>query len=190
MSVSLLNHIKKFVDLDPQEEQFIADHIQQLSVKKKHYLLEEGQICKASYFIEKGCSRMFFVSDKGDEQTVNFALENWWISDYSSLLSQIPSAFYIQAIEQSDVIVLTYQAQEALSNEIPQLERYFRIILQRAYGASQVRIKHIHNLSREDMYRNFLALQPEFANRVPQYMLASYLGFTPEYLSEIRKKKF
>lgn len=189
MSVSLINHIKRFIDLDHQEEQLISDHIQHLSVKKRHYLLEEGQICKASYFIEKGCSRMFFVSDKGDEQTVNFALENWWISDYSSLLSQTSSAFYIQAIEQSDIVVLTHQAQEALSSKIPQLERYFRIILQRAYGASQVRIKHIHNLSREEMYRYFQGLFPDFVNRVPQYMLASYLGFTPEYLSEIRKKK-
>jgi len=189
MSVSLLNHIKKFVDLDSREEQFISDHIQRLSVKKKQYLLEEGQICKASYFIEKGCLRMFFISNKGDEQTVNFAIENWWISDYSTLLNQQPSLFYIQAIENADVLALTNENQEILSNEIPKIERYFRHILQRAYGASQMRFKHAYNLSREDMYRNFLALQPEFVNRVPQYMLASYLGFTPEYLSEIRKKK-
>lgn len=189
MYASLLTHIKKYIDLNQQEEQLITACVQGVSIKKKEYLLKEGQICKASYFIEKGCLRMFFVSDKGDEQTTNFALENWWLSDYSSFLSQKPSTFYIQAVEHSDIIVLTTEQQEVLSKEIPKIERYFRLILQRAYGASQIRIKHISNLSREDMYRNFLSLYPDFVNRVPQYMLASYLGFTPEYLSEIRKKK-
>ncbi|RYU94101.1 Crp/Fnr family transcriptional regulator [Emticicia agri] len=189
MSISLLNHIRKYIDLDEQEENIITACVQQLHIKKKEYLLKEGQLCKASYFIEKGCLRMFFISDKGDEQTTNFAIENWWLSDYSTLLSQKPSLFYIQAIEHTDILVLTAEQQEVLSKEIPKIERYFRFILQRAYGASQVRTKHTYNLSREDMYRNFLSLHPEFVNRVPQYMLASYLGFTPEYLSEIRKKK-
>lgn len=189
MSVSLLNHIKKYIDLNEHEEQLISDCVQRLSIKKKEYLLKEGQTCKASYFVEKGCLRMFFISNKGDEQTVNFALENWWLSDYSSLLSQTPSAFYIHAVETADVILLTQQQQEIISREIPKIERYFRQILQRAYGASQVRVKHIYNLSREEMYRNFQEHYPDFVNRVPQYMLASFLGFTPEYLSEIRKKK-
>ncbi|HEY1054414.1 MAG TPA: Crp/Fnr family transcriptional regulator [Emticicia sp.] len=189
MSTSLLNHIKNYIDLDEQEEKTIAACVQSLKVKKKEYILKEGQVCKASYFVEKGCLRMFFVSDKGDELTVNFALENWWLSDYSTLLSQKPSLFYIQAIEPSDLLVLTAEQQEVLSKEVPKIERYFRLILQRAYGASQMRFKHAYNLSREDMYRNFLDLHPEFVNRVPQYMLATYLGLTPEYLSEIRKKK-
>ena len=189
MSTSLLNHIKRYIELDEQEEKTILSCVQSLSIKKKEYLLKEGQICRANYFIEKGCLRMFFISDKGDEQTTNFALENWWLSDYSSLLSQNPSTFYIQAVELSDILVLTNEQQEVLSKEVPKIERYFRFIFQRAYGASQIRIKHTYNLSREDMYRNFQGLYPEFVNRVPQYMLASYLGFTPEYLSEIRKKK-
>lgn len=189
MSASLLNHIKKYIDLNGEEEQLISACVERISIKKKEYLLKEGQLCKASYFVEKGCLRMFFISDKGDEQTTNFALENWWLSDYSTLLSEKPSLFYIQAIEQSDILVLTADQQEVLSKEIPKIERYFRLILQRAYGASQIRFKHTYNLSREDMYRNFQGLFPEFVNRVPQYMLASYLGFTPEYLSEIRKKK-
>ncbi|MBA4853068.1 Crp/Fnr family transcriptional regulator [Emticicia sp. BO119] len=189
MSTTLLGHIRKYIDLDEQEEKVIIAYIEQLQVKKKGYLLKEGQLCKASYFVEKGCLRMFFISDKGDENTVNFALENWWISDYSTLLTQKPSLFYIQAIEHSDILMLTAERQEELLKEIPKIERYFRLILQRAYGASQMRFKHTYNLSREDMYRNFLGLHPEFVNRVPQYMLASYLGFTPEYLSEIRKKK-
>ncbi|RFS15180.1 Crp/Fnr family transcriptional regulator [Emticicia sp. C21] len=189
MSTTLLSHIKRYIELDEQEEKTILACVQSLHIKKKEYLLKEGQICKASYFVEKGCLRMFFVSDKGDEHTNNFALENWWLSDYSTLLTQKPSLFYIQAIENSDILVLTTEQQEVLSKEIPKIERYFRLILQRAYGASQIRFKHTYNLSREDMYRNFLGLHPEFVNRVPQYMLASYLGFTPEYLSEIRKKK-
>ena len=189
MSTSLINHIKRFIDLDEHEEQKLLAGTQRQSVKKKEYLLKEGQVCKANYFVEKGCLRIFFIGDKGEEQTAYFAIENWWISDYTSLLSQSPTSFYIQAVEASEVIVFPYAHQEVLTKEIPQIERYFRIILQRAYGASQQRIKYLYSFSREEMYRHFLKHYPDFVNRIPQYMLASFLGFTPEYLSEIRKKK-
>jgi len=189
MSTPLINHIKQFIDLDEHEEQILLAGTQRQSVKKKEYLLKEGQVCKANYFVEKGCLRIFFIGEKGEEQTAYFAIENWWISDYASLLSQSPSSFYIQSVEASEVIVFPYAHQEALSKGIPQTERYFRILMQKAYGASQMRIKYLYSLSREEMYRHFQRQYPDFVNRIPQYMLASFLGFTPEYLSEIRKKK-
>jgi len=160
-----------------------------LELKKKEYLLTEGQVCKFNYFVEKGCIRMFYINDKIVEQTTQFALEEWWLSDYFSFAKQLPSQYSIQAVEKSLVVAIDYQLQDKLFDEIPQLERYFRIMMQRALAASQLRVKLIYQLSKEEMYKHFNTSFPHFFQRVPQYMIASYLGLTPEYLSELRKKK-
>jgi CRP-like cAMP-binding protein len=132
---------------------------------------------------------MFYINEKGIEQTTQFAIENWWMADYMSFGSQTPSSFYIQAVENSDILSIDFHAQEKLLEEFPQLERYFRIIFQRAYASSQLRIKYLYDFSKEELYDHFNTHFPDFVQRIPQYMLASYLGFTPEYLSELRKKK-
>ena len=159
-----------------------------VELRKKQNLLEEGKVCKANYFVEKGCLRMFFVNEKGVEQTVQFALEHWWLADYSSFSAQSPSAFYIQAVEHSEVISLNYIAQEELLRAYPQMERYFRLVHQRAHAAYQFRLKALYGSSREEIYYDFIKRYPDFAQRIPQYLLASFLGFTPEYLSELRRR--
>jgi CRP/FNR family transcriptional regulator len=185
---SFIDHIRKYVALSADDLQFLSANVKTITVKKKQFLLEEGKIGKANYFVEKGLLRMFFINDKGVEQITQFALENWWLSDYMSFTLQAPSHFYIQAIEVSEVVVVEYHNQEELFKKLPQLERYFRIIIQRAYAASQMRFKYFYDYSKEENYRLFVSLFPEFVQRIPQYMLASYLGLTPEYLSELRKK--
>ncbi len=182
-------HIKKFVGLTEEEIAVLHAYMKRMVVKKKELLLKEGQVCKSNYFVEKGCLRLFFVDEKGAEQTTQFAIENWWLTDYSSFYRATPSQFYIQAVENATVISFDKSLQEELYKKLPQLERYFRNVLEVSYGAVQWRIKYIYNLSKEDMYRNFNSLFPGFVQRVPQYMLASYLGLTPQYLSELRKKK-
>jgi len=188
MFITLIQHIRKFITIDEQEAAEIVSFVQPLTVNKKENLLREGEVCKANYFVVKGCLRLFFIDEKGIEQTTQFAIENWWLSDYMSLLTGQPSGFFIQAVEKTDVLSLHVQAQEQLFNRLPSLERYFRLIYQRAYAASQIRMKYQHDYSREELYHHFTKHFPEFVQRVPQYLLASFLGFTPEYLSEIRKK--
>jgi CRP/FNR family transcriptional regulator len=185
---NLIAHIKKQVVLDEQEIEYLSNKVTLLTIKKKDFLLQEGGICKANYFVEKGCLRMFFINDKGIEQITQFAIENWWISDYMSFGKQLASNFYIQAVETSEIIVIHQNLQEELLKELPQLERYFRLNMQRALGAAQQRVKFFHDFSKEESYRHFISSFPEFVQRIPQYMLASYLGLTPEYLSELRKK--
>jgi CRP/FNR family transcriptional regulator, anaerobic regulatory protein len=189
MSKNIIEHIRKYVKLSEEEAQILQTHLKLVKLKKKDYLFKEGEICKANYFIEKGCLRLFFINEKGGEQITQFAIENWWITDYQSFDSHIPSVFSLQAIEDTEVLSLNFHKQDQLYKELPQLEHYFRIVLQRAYAASQLRIKYLYDFSREELYRHFESSFPEFIQRVPQYMLASYLGFSPEYLSEIRKKK-
>ena len=189
MQTGLAAHIQKFVGLTNAESEILYESVKPLELKKKELLLKEGQVCKANYFVEKGCLRLFFIDEKGAEQTSQFAIENWWLTDYGSFCSGAPSQFYIQAVEKSKVIVLEKSKQDDLFEKLPQLDRYFRRILEKTYGAAQWRIKYIFSLSKEDRYKHFMNSHPEFAQKVPQYMLASFLGLTPEYLSEIRKKK-
>jgi CRP/FNR family transcriptional regulator len=193
MSVSaaatLATHIRKFVSLTEEEARLLADSLKYQTLEKKRFLLEPGKICRANYFVVKGCMRLFFVNNKGKEQITQFAIENWWITDYDSLESGEGSGYYIQALENTEVIVLEKKQIEPLFARIPVLERYFRIVLQRAHAASLRRIEYIYRLTDEERYNHFHNLFPEFVQRVPQYMLASYLGFTPEFLSKIRAKK-
>lgn len=186
---SLVHHIRQYVSLADDEAPILRAHFNLVEVKKKTNLLIEGQICKASFFVEKGCLRQFFIDKKGNEQITQFAIENWWMADYMSLGKQAPSSFYIQAVEPTILWSLGWQAQEKLLHALPQMERYFRLILQQAYAASQLRLKYLYDLSREELYYHFSSQFPAFMQRIPQYMLASFLGFTPEYLSEIRKKE-
>lgn len=189
MDKALFNHIKRFIDLRSEEEEVLAGLLKTASFKKKAYLHEAGEICRSNYFVVKGCLRLYFIDIKGAEQTTQFAIENWWISDLTSFLMQKPSEFYIQAAEATEVIVLEHRNYDAVFERLPKLERYFRMIFQKLHQASQIRIKYLYSQTAEERYVNFNKMFPEFVQRVPQYMLASYLGFTPEFLSKIRAKK-
>jgi len=189
MYPNLIRHIRRFIELDDRSFEILCQYIEPIAVKKKEHLLKEGQICQSIYFVEKGCLRMFFVTDKLSEQITQFALDTWWIADFHSFNNQLPSEYFIQAVEKSEILAINMLAYESMLKELPQMERYMRIVMQRAWAAAQVRIKCMYELSKEEFYHHFCTSFPEFVQRVPQYMIASYLGLTPEYVSELRKKK-
>jgi len=186
---NLLVHIRKFVSLSEEEEEILSPYLKEKTLKKKDYLLKEGQICMANHFVAKGCLRMFYITEEGNEQMIQFAIDNWWMTDYMSFDSQKPSQFNIQAVENSEIIFLEKKTLEELFTKLPKLERYFRIIVQKAYAASVMRLRYIFTQSGEERFHHFNKSFPEFVQRVPQYMLASYLGFSAEFLSKIRAKK-
>ncbi|MCO4294680.1 Crp/Fnr family transcriptional regulator [Solitalea sp. MAHUQ-68] len=186
---SFLDHLSRFVSLNAVEKERILEVFAFRKVKKKENLLTEGQVCSYNYFVVKGCLRVYLITNTGLEQITQFGIENWWMTDFDSFENQTPSQFFIQAIEESEVIVIEKNSLESLYIEVPKIERYFRIILQKNFVAAQRRILWIHTISSEQRYRNFVELFPSFVQRIPQYMLASYLGITPEFLSKIRAKK-
>lgn len=188
MSQALYQHIKKFVNLSEADFAAILPFFEVISVKKKDVLLQEGEICRRNFFVLKGCLRLFFLKETGVEQTTQFAIENWWLTDNIAFLEQKQSSFTVQAVENSEVLAISYDAREEMLARFPQMERYFRKVYEKAFATQQLRVKYINDYSREEMYIYFAKVQPAFLQRVPQYMLASYLGFTPEYLSEIKKK--
>lgn len=189
MHKKLLKHIEKFITLKPDEAEILESCLHVSSIKRKELILQEGQVCNTLYFIIKGCMRQYIINSKGTEQTLQFGIENWWITDYLSYHNNIPSHFYIEAVEKSEVIALEKETLEALLIQIPKLERYFRIVAQKSFGAAQMRIKFLFTMSAEERYHHFNNLNPEFVQRVPQYMLASYLDFSAEFMSKIRAGK-
>ena len=181
-------HLDKFIGIDDEEFSSVISYFQVLEVKKKQDLMSEGEICRSMFFVVKGCLRKFFINEKGIEQTTEFAIENWWITDTFAYERQIKSDFSIQAVEKSVILKIDFQSQEALLTKHQVMERYFRMIYQRAYAAAERRIRYLYEFSREELYVHFSTQYPWFIQRIPQYLIASFLGFTPEYLSEIRAK--
>lgn len=188
MSQILKEHLNKFIVCSDTEFDSILKFFSIRTFSKKENLLEEGQICKYHYFVTKGLLRKFFINEKGMEQTTEFAIETWWLTDNIAYEHQLPTSFYIQAVEKSEIFCLSHENQKKLVEKFPIMERYFRFVYQRAYAASQMRVKYLFSFSKEEFYHQLVRTQPEFVQRVPQYLIASFLGFTPEYLSEIRKK--
>tara|TARA_R110002049_G_scaffold3795_3_gene27479 strand:+ start:7204 stop:7779 length:576 start_codon:yes stop_codon:yes gene_type:complete len=189
MSLIFHTHLEKFTEINEIEFASIFNFFKTIKVRKKENLLIQGQICKMHFFVLNGCLRKFFINNKGVEQTTEFAIENWWITDNIAYEHELPTEFHIQAVEKSEILTIDKQSQDKLLTEHPKMERYFRFIYQRAYAASQMRIKYLYEFSKEEFYHQLCRNQPEFVQRVPQYLIASFLGFTPEYLSEIRNQK-
>jgi CRP-like cAMP-binding protein len=185
----LVTHINKFTPLTEDEAAIVLQLTETHSLRKKDYLQKKGQTSNTYNFITSGCLRCFYTDDDGNETTLLFGLENWWLNDYGSFSHRKPSHLSIQAVEDTELICIRYDVLEELLTRVPKLERYFRIISQRAVEASHRRLEFIYTMTGEERYRNFAGRFPEFVQRVPQYMLASYLGFTPEFLSKIRAKK-
>ncbi|MBE8728139.1 Crp/Fnr family transcriptional regulator [Flavobacterium hungaricum] len=189
MYKSLFDHIQKFVPLEPSDINILESCLELSKIKRKDHVLQEGQVCNTMYFIVKGCMRQYIINSKGTEQTLQFGIENWWITDYLSFLNHIPSHFYIQAVENTEVIAIDKPLMDSILVQIPALEKYFKIVAQKAFGAAQMRIKFLFTMSAEERYHHFNNLNPNFTQRVPQYMLASYLDFSAEFMSKIRAGK-
>lgn len=181
-------HLDKFININDEEFTSVLSFFQVLEVQKKQNLMSEGEICRSLFFVVKGCVRKFFINEKGIEQTTEFAIENWWITDTFAYERQMKSDFSIQSVEKSIILKIDFQSQEALLKKHPVMERYFRMVYQRAYAAAERRIRYLYEFSREELYLHFSTHYPWFIQRIPQYLIASFLGFTPEYLSEIRAK--
>ena len=184
----LITHIRKFCYIESEKLSLLESFFDYRTYKKKELLLKEGHPCYEKFFIAKGCVHVYYLRQNGIEQTIDFAIENWWASDFMAFQHSSTAAFSIRAIETTEVLCITADSQRRLLAEMPELNEYFHFVFQKSYAASQMRFKFLYELSKEELYRHFSQYFPFFIQRVPQYLLASFLGFTPEYLSEIRKK--
>lgn len=184
----ILWHIAQYVRLSPKEEEILLSNLSIKTYKKNELILKLGEIHKFNCFILKGGARMFHLDDEGTEHIVQFAIENWWIGDLGSFITQSPADYSIQCFEDTELIQLSYKNLQLLYDAVPIMERYYRIIIQNAYVNAQKRIVNKTMLSAAVRYTNFRKKYPEIEQRVPQYMIASYLGITKEFLSKIRRQ--
>ena len=182
------HHLKKYISFESTDFSKMLSYFETLKLDKKEMVMQAGNLCNYNYFVVKGCLHMYFTTEKGTERTVQFALEGWWLTDFLAFQNHSSTDFNIQAAEKSQVLSISREQQELLLEEFPMLERYFRTIYQIAYGASLIKVKYLYDLSKEEIYLHFTEHFPDFAQRVPQYLIASFLGLTPEYVSEIRAK--
>jgi CRP-like cAMP-binding protein len=157
-------------------------------LRKRQYLLQEGDVCKYQGFVEKGILRSYTIDEKGNEHTLQFASEGWWMADLSSFLTGEPSVFNMDALEDTELLLITKPSWETLLQKIPKLERYFRILIQNHLISTQKRLMQSLSEQAEERYIRFTKTYPDCVRRVPQHMIASYLGISRETLSRIRKQ--
>jgi CRP-like cAMP-binding protein len=184
----LLNNIARYIHLTDTEKDIFLSYLHEKKIKRKEFLLSYGEICKYSAFVTAGCLRGFTVDKNGIEHVLSFAPPDWWIADMYSLISQKPGTLNIEALEDTDVILLSKTNQEKLYQEIPKFERFFRILIENSLVANQQRVVDNLSLTAEERYNIFCKRYPALIDHLPQKQIASYIGVTPEFFSRMRNK--
>jgi CRP-like cAMP-binding protein len=188
MYQKIQSYLSRFANLSAEELTLFENNIEFKKVPKKTILLRAGDICNFEAYINKGIIREYFIDGKGEDITLQFASEDWWISDIVSFEDQTPSDRYIEALEDCELMVLNRESKDKLLREIPQLERMFRLMIQRHLSKVQKRLFKKISTPAMDQYIEFINRYPLINQRVPQHYIASYLGITPEFLSRLRTK--
>jgi len=187
----LINNISRFLKLSPAEVSVFENFWLSKTLEKGEYLLREGDICRYDNYLLSGVVKAFYINaENGKEEILYFAVDDWWATDIESFSKQKPSIYNIQTIKKTSVLQIDHHSFQKLLSEIPSLERYFRIILEGYVSTLQKRIVYNNVFDAEQRYLDFLANYPSIASKVPQYLIASYLGMSAEFLSRIKKNKF
>lgn len=184
----IINYFTKLLPLDSEEMDAVKTAFIERKIKRRQFILQEGDVCKLNTFIVEGCFRMYFVDEKGKEHNIQFAVENWWIGDIGSFHSEEPSKLYIEAIENSIILQIKKQDQLDLFVNHPKFNQIFRVFTENALVAFQRRVLQNISSTAEERYLDFTKRYPFFFNRISNVQIASFLGITPEFLSTLRKK--
>ncbi|QIH34547.1 Crp/Fnr family transcriptional regulator [Sphingobacterium sp. DR205] len=182
-------NIHQYITLNETELLVFLSRLKKIQIPGKRTILCQGQLCEKIYFVESGALRAFYIDESGKEVTIMFAIKDWWITDMYSFINEKPAMLTIETIENSMVYQLKKNDIDYLNVAIPQFEKFFRILMQNAHVREQLRVIHNLSLSAEARYEIFLNKYPDFAEKVKQKQIASYLGITPELLSMIKQNK-
>lgn len=190
MHQQLLNYINNHstLPLTSTEEELVKAAFKPRKLKKKEYFLQEGDICRHSAFIVKGAMRQYSVDEKGVEHVVNLYIENYWASDRESMIMLTPSVYNIDAWEDTEILMITRAEMVDLLSKIPAIVEMIRLMDERNAIANQRRLNSTFRDTAERRYEGFASNHSQFIQRFPQYLIASFLGITPESLSRIRKQ--
>jgi CRP-like cAMP-binding protein len=184
-----IQHLQKRVSFNKQELDELLSYFREKKVKKRQFIIQPEFVARHRTYVLNGAFRAYVIDDSGEDHTIQFAIEDWWISDYNSYIYQTPATMFVVALEDSVVLQIDYDSEQKLKAAHHRYETFFRIMAERSAAYQQRRV--ISNLTRtaEERYKDFVDKYPLVAQRMPQYAVASYLGMTTEFLSRIRNKK-
>jgi CRP-like cAMP-binding protein len=178
--------VASYIHLSEEELSFFHSLLRHRHVKKKTFLLQEGEICDFEAFILKGCIRSYYLDKEGVETILLFAVEDWWVSDLTSFSQRTPSNLFIETLEDCELLSIDYAGKALLFEKIPAFEKMFRLLVQRSLSVLQQRFYATVSQTAEERYLQFLEKYPQVVQRVPQHQVARYIGVSPEFLSKIR----
>lgn len=184
----IIQNISRHIQLDKNETDFFISLLETKKLKRKEFLLKQGSICKTESFIVKGCLRTYTIDDKGIEHIVMLGIEDWWVGDLYSFLTKNPTTYFIDALEDTEILQISKANLEKLYKKVPKFERFFRLILQNAFIAQQQRINQNLSYTAEERYLDFIKKYPQLEQRLSQKQVSAYLGITPVFLSMLRRK--
>lgn len=182
----LLNNIAKHIELSAEEVKLFTSLISERKIKRKQFLFREQETATHVAFVVKGCLRAYTIDENGFEHILQFAPPDWWITDMYSFISQKPGNLFIDALEDSDVYLMSRSDQLCLFNDVPKFERYFRILTEKSLVSSRQRLIDSLSYTAQQRYETFCNYYPTLINTLPQKMIASYIGVTPEFLSRMK----
>ncbi len=185
----ILANVGRHVALTEGERDFFISLLKHRTFRKRQYILQAGDVARYDNFVIRGLLRAYTVDANGEEHVAMFGMEDWWISDLYSFLTETPATQNIDALEDTEILSIEKSDLERLYREVPKFERFFRIMLQNAFIAHQKRI--ITNISQtaEERYLGFINRFPDLEQRIPQHQIASFLGIAPETISRIRRAR-
>lgn len=184
----LISHIQQKVKLENHQIELLKSFFINRKLGKKQYLLEQGNICKYLTFVSKGILKSYILDEKGNERINLFAFEGWWISDFNSFLNEEKAYLNIDAVEDSELLIISRENYDELTLQIPVMDRYFRILYQNSLVTKDYRLIISNNFTAEEKYLQLVQSNPEITQKLSHTLIASYLGLSPETISRIRKK--
>lgn len=182
-------HVTKRVTFTAEEAVLFNEAFEAVRIKKRQFIIQPGFVDRHRFYVAQGSFRAYVIGDEGEEHTIQFAIDDWWISDYNSYIFQQPATMFVMALEDSIVLKIDYEKEKQLKNSHHRFETWFRIMAENTAAHMARRVITNLTLSAEQRYALFLEKYPDIAARVPQYALASFLGMTTEYLSKLRNKR-
>ncbi|WP_353118808.1 Crp/Fnr family transcriptional regulator [Myroides odoratus] len=186
---NLFAHIEQKVRLTPTEKEQISSFFRVKKLRKRQFLLQEEEVCTNFAFVSQGLLKSYILDEKGNENINLFGWEGWWIADFQSFLFQTPATLAIEAIEDCELLLLSRINYDQMLEEVPVMERYFRLVYERSLATKDQRLVYAQSYSAEEKYFYLIQTYPELIQRIPQSLLASFLGLTPETFSRIKHKK-
>jgi CRP-like cAMP-binding protein len=180
-------HFEKLIDLTDSEFEYISSHFTHKKLRKHQFLIQEGEMVKTEFFVVKGCLKSYMVDSDNKMHVLQFALPDWWITDYHALYKQIPSSLYIDPVESAEVLVISLEDKEKLCSELHKVEHFFRKKTNLGYVGLQQRVLGLINTNARDRYEQLIKQYPALFQMVPKQLIASYLGVTRETLSRLYK---